>query len=150
LRRKFVNCNAADYYYDQTCIPDTVKGSQRLSLYAGPEGTKPIWRRITFDIESDSSTFLLQSFYVSTAPLTGYDFATVIYCGWNIKDQLEPTWCNKIKLSGSAPYLEKVEINRPNLAYIEFFGVYFAGASSVAEPVEYQLDDFAVCVPEDI
>jgi hypothetical protein len=131
-----------------------------LSLHSAITSTKPEYRRITFDIESDDTSFALQSFYVSTKPLVGDNFATIVVCGWSIEDQyIEgiPTWCEYIRLEGIA-LLQKVEINRPNNAYIIFGGVlnYLPpsleeGALSFAKgnkPVEFQIDDMAVCVPE--
>lgn len=157
--RQFANCGGAGFYLDQTCIPDTTLGAQLLSLHAGITSTKPTYRRITYDIGNDASGFSLDSVYVSTKPLSGGDFATIIMCGWSVEDQYVegmPTWCEYVKLEGSTPFRRKVEVKRDNIAYIvvgaalnyappELDGAEGFGKGNV--PVEFQLDDMAVCVP---
>lgn len=145
---------------DQTCNNDTIPGAQYISLHSPIDSTKPTYRRITFDIGNDFSGFGLESFHVSTKPLRKGDFATIIACGWSVADQYRegiPTWCEYIKLEGTKPFLQKVTVDRSDVAYMVIGGVLNytppppggeARASKGNKPVEFQLEDISVCVPK--
>ena len=94
---------------------NTAPGAKSLSLYSGITSTRPTYRSITYDTGNDTSGFSLDSVYVSTKPLSGGGFATIVLCGWSVEDQgLEgkPTWCEHVKLEGGAPFRQKVEVKR--------------------------------------
>ena len=150
-------------YLGKTCI-DTIPGDQYLSLHSPIDSSKPTFRRITFDILGDTSSFILKSFYVSTKPigLRNADYAGIVWCGWTVRDQFnvkKPTFCDSVTLSGSDTFLVKVEIDRADLAFIEVGGVLnyvepskqdqAMSAAKGSKPVEFQLDDIEVCVPND-
>lgn len=80
--RGLANCGYINSFADDTCIPDTIEGDRYLALYGPATGTKPTWRRITYDYENDNAGFDLLSFYVSTEPsLNETDYRSIIYCG---------------------------------------------------------------------
>lgn len=164
-RRQLLNCNQLDYYLDQTCSQDTIEGAQYLSLHSRISSNKPTFRRITFDIEGDTTSFVLKSFKVSTKPIgsiSNNDYAGIVYCAWTVEDQYYvgyPSVCGDINLSGPQPFQQLVELNWSNVAYVAFAGVQnykkpptykeVASASKGAKPVEFQIDDIRVCVPDD-
>jgi hypothetical protein len=161
--RQLINCNQLDFYLDQTCNPDTVIGNVFLALHSPKDSAKPTFRRITFDIEGDTTSFVLESFLASTKPIVNGDVASIVYCGWTVSDQYNvgiPSFCGHVDLSGPTPFRQKVEVGKPDLAFMVFGGVlnYKApaqdnqaiGASKGSKPVVFQLDDIAVCVPDDV
>jgi hypothetical protein len=159
--RQLVNCNQLDFYLDQTCNPKTIVGNQFLALHSRKDSSNPTFRRITFDIEGDTSAFVLRSFHASTKPIVNGEYAAIVYCGWTVEDQYNvgvPSFCHHVELFGSEPFLLKVDVNAMDLAYMVFGGVLnykppisgdqALSASKGAKPVEFQIDDIDVCVPD--
>ena len=80
-------------------------------------------------------------------------------CGWSVEDlglEGKPTWCEYVKLEGSAPFRQKVEAKRANIAFMVVGAALNStrpelgrveGLGKGNAPVEFQLDDMAVCVP---
>ncbi|KAI5841205.1 hypothetical protein BZA05DRAFT_413550, partial [Tricharina praecox] len=151
---QLLNCNQLDYYLDQTCSQDTIEGAQYLSPSFSHQQQQANFRRITFDIEGDTTSFVLKSFKVSTKPIgsiSNNDYAGIVYCAWTVEDQYYvgyPSVCGDINLSGPQPFQQLVELNWSNVAYVAFAGEV-ASASKGAKPVEFQIDDIRVCVPDD-
>jgi len=159
----FAFCDNLQDQRNQTCNPTTLEGDYYVSLYyhlAKPYHSR-VSRRITYDLEHNSTSWELLSYSLSAFPKAGGEI-TVLMCAWSIHDQdkdIEPSYCH-------AEYFTEKSILRPvtidrldqQLAFIEFTSYYGhyepgsgrpEGGSSAKglSPAEFFLDDMSVCVP---
>ncbi|KAF8538569.1 hypothetical protein BDD12DRAFT_884878 [Trichophaea hybrida] len=159
----FALCENLDDERALSCNPTTPEGSYYASLYYQLD--KPfisrVSRRITYDLDNDYSSWEVLSYSLTTFPKPGQT-VTILLCAWSIYDQntdIEPTFCHaEYFTEHDNNILRNVEIDYPNqeLAFIEFtsYDEYYApGTKEQAttfdkglRPVEFLLDDMAVCL----
>lgn len=149
-----------------SCNPNTAEGKHYVSLYY--QLRKPFVssasRRITYDAQSDSSSWEVLSYTLTAFPNPG-QIITILLCAWSINDQdAEPSFCQVEYFSELTENTRRaVSIDNPNqeLAFIEFTsydgyyvpGVREGGGGVVPTmgkglgAVEFMLDDMVVCTP---
>lgn len=164
----FAICANMKHQLALSCNPATVEGKHYVSLYY--QLRKPfisrVSRRITYDLQNDSSSWEVRSYTLTAFPKPG-QIITILLCAWSIHDQdadIEPSFCHAEYFGELTDNIRRaVAIDNPNqeLAFIEFtsYDSYYApgakkdgdGEVSVMDKglraVEFMLDDMVVCTP---